>query len=91
MFEDRETEERIAILNVSNSLNFDISPNLSVPQFIVLSQDLTEKLNVALRKPVIFSHAYYFLHLRDPFVIFKFNTKSRKLTICINNLVYDNN
>ena len=90
MFEDRETEERIAILNVSNSLNFDISPNLSVLQFIVLSQDLTEKVNVALRKPV-FSHAYYFLHLRDPFEIFKFNTKSRKLTICINNLVYDNN
>ena len=44
MFEDRETEERIAILNVSNSLNFDISPNLSVPQFIVLSKINCESL-----------------------------------------------
>ena len=32
------------MLNVSNSLNFDISPNLSIPQFIALSQDSTEKV-----------------------------------------------
>ena len=75
---------------MSNSFNFDINPNLSVPQFIVLSQDLTEKVNVTLGKPV-FSHVYYLLHLRDPFEIFKFNTKSRKLTIRKSNLVYDNN
>ena len=75
---------------MSNSLNFDISLTLSVPQFIVVSQDLTEKVNVALRKPV-FSHVYYFLHLRDPFDIFKFKTKSSKLTIRNGNSVYDNN
>ena len=66
---------------MSNSLNFDM---------IVVSQDLTEKVNVALRKPV-FSHVYYFLHLRDPFDIFKFKTKSSKLTIRNGNSVYDNN
>ena len=72
------------MLNVSDSLNFDISPNLSVPLFIVLSQDLTEKDKRCFKKTsivscVLFSPTY-------PFEILKFHTKRRTLTIRISSL-----